>query len=218
MNYAIVTAAGKGIRFGGNKALYPLRNKPLLAWALSNFQMNSSIDEIVVTVPQNDPLEAFENICMAENIAKARFVRGGATRSESVRNAFSTMKDMDGVVLIHDAARPLVSMSLIERILEAASKYGAAIPVLPINETVKEVAGDRIVRTIPREHLFVAQTPQGFRSALLASAYSTIGDRSVTDEAMLVEMAGQEVYVLNGERTNIKITEASDIQIAESFL
>jgi 2-C-methyl-D-erythritol 4-phosphate cytidylyltransferase len=218
MNYAIVTAAGKGTRFGSNKSLHLLRQKPLLVWALSNFQTNSSIEEIVVTVPPDNPLDLFEKICDAENLNKARFVHGGQTRYESVRNAFDTIKDMDGIVLIHDAARPLVSKSLIDRILEATARHGAAIPVLPISETVKHVEGDLIVRTIPRENLFVAQTPQGFRTALLASAYSKIRNQSPTDEAMLVEMAGQEVHVVIGERENVKITEASDIQIAESFL
>jgi 2-C-methyl-D-erythritol 4-phosphate cytidylyltransferase len=218
MNYAIVTAAGQGTRFGGNKALHLLRNKPMLAWALSKFQLNSSIDEILVTVPPNASAEPFQKICAAEDFDKVRFVPGGETRYESVRKAFETILNREGIVLIHDAARPLVSMNLIARILEGVSKYGAAIPVLPINETVKQVEEGRVVRTIPRENLFVAQTPQGFRAALLASAYSKIEDRSVTDEAMLVEMAGQKVHVVNGERKNIKITEPSDIQMAESFL
>lgn len=218
MNFAIVTAAGKGTRFGSDKAFHLLRDKPLLAWALTNFERNASIDEIVVTVPRNGSMEPFEKVCASENFTKARFVQGGETRYDSVRNAFASIHDPNGIILIHDAARPLVSMSLIDRVLEAVRQYGAAIPVLPITETVKQVDGDRIVRTIPRDRLCIAQTPQGFRAELLASAYSKIADRNLTDEAMLVEMAGYDVHVLSGERRNLKITEASDIQIAESYL
>jgi 2-C-methyl-D-erythritol 4-phosphate cytidylyltransferase len=218
MTYAIVTAAGKGTRFGANKALHRLRERPLIAWALSNFQNNASINEIIVTVPPDGPLELFESVCLSENFTKVRFVWGGETRYDSVRNAFATINDSDAIVLIHDAARPLVSMNLINRILHAVKEYGAVIPALPVIETVKQVEKDRIVRTVPREGLFVAQTPQGFRGELLASAYSKIVDRNVTDEAMLVELAGYVVHIVSGERKNMKITEPSDIQIAECFL
>jgi 2-C-methyl-D-erythritol 4-phosphate cytidylyltransferase len=219
MNYAIVTAAGKGNRFGGNKALHPLRGRPLLAWAVSNFEKHHSVGEIVVTVPPDQETAArFREICGIENFTKVRFVTGGETRYHSVRNAVFSIQDANGILLIHDAARPLLSMTLLESVLEATTQYGAVVPVVPVSETVKEVQKGSVVRTVSREHLFLAQTPQGFRMDILASAYSKIEDATVTDEAMLVELAGYEVHVVSGEKRNIKITEGPDIRIAESFL
>ncbi len=218
MNYAIVTAAGKGTRFGGNKALYPLQNKPLLAWSLSIFENSLSIDEIYVAIPSGAEEAPYRRICSDEGFTKVKFVQGGETRYDSVRNAFLSLKPSEGVVMIHDAARPLLSPELFQRVFDATIAYGAAIPVLPVSETVKEVESEWVVRTMPRENLFTAQTPQGFQSDVLKAAYSKINDNRVTDEAMLVEMAGFRVHVVKGERKNIKITEASDIKLAECFL
>jgi 2-C-methyl-D-erythritol 4-phosphate cytidylyltransferase len=109
-------------------------------------------------------------------------------------------------------------MELIERVIQAAEQYGAAIPVLRINETVKEVEGGQILRTIPRERLFLAQTPQAFRAGILKDAYSKITDKNVTDEAMLVELAGHMVHVVDGEPGNMKITTSFDIRIAECWI
>lgn len=218
MNYSIVTAAGQGIRFGSRKALYPLQNRPLLAWALSSFERSASIGEIIVTIPRGDSHDPYRRICTEEGFQKVRFIDGGETRYHSVRNAFLSIERPEGFVLIHDAARPLLSLDLVQRVIDATEKFGAAIPVLPVSDTVKEVEGDRIVRTIEREKLFLAQTPQGFRAEILVAAYSKMKDNNFTDEAMLVEMAGYDVHVVKGEQKNIKITEASDIRLAEFYL
>lgn len=218
MNTAIVTAAGQGIRFGGRKALHRLKDRTLLAWALSNFEKAENVGEIIVTIPSDDTDETYRRIFAAEKFHKVRLVKGGETRYESVRNAFEALKTPGGIILIHDAARPLVSMDLIERVTHTAEQYGAAIPILPINETVKEVEGGQVLRTIPRERLFLAQTPQAFRAGILKDAYSKITDKSVTDEAMLVELAGHMVHVVDGEPRNMKITTAFDLRIAECWI
>ena len=211
-NYAIVTAAGKGTRFGSNKALYPLLGKPLLVWSLEVF--SKVVDEIWITCPENFHEEyrvagsGFHNV---------NFISGGETRYKSVRRAFEVLGS-DGIVLIHDAARPLLSRDLVERVMRATTEYGAAIPVLPVTDTVKEVEDERIIRTVPREHLYLAQTPQGFRCALLKDAYSKVEGTDLTDEAMIVELAGHPVHCVPGERTNLKITEPSDIALAEFYL
>ncbi len=218
MNYAIVTAAGKGSRFGEKKTLHLLNEKPLLSWSLRVLEEAPEIAEVIVTFAPDDSEEAYKKVCRDENFKKARFVAGGDTRYDSVRNAFFSLKEEKGIVLIHDAARPLLSRELLLRVLEATQKHGAALPVLPITETVKEVEGEQVARTLSREKLFVAQTPQGFRVELLASAYAKIVDSNVTDEAMLVEMAGYRVHVVAGESRNLKITEPSDIRVAETYL
>jgi 2-C-methyl-D-erythritol 4-phosphate cytidylyltransferase len=210
--YAIVTAAGKGMRFGGNKALCPLLGKPLLAWSLDVFA--KIVDQMVITFPEGSE-EAYRSA--AFGFHNVNFVSGGETRYDSVRKAFESLT-AGSVVLIHDAARPLVSPDLVERVLSAAAKHGAVVPVLPVMETVKEVTGDRIDRTIPRDRLYVAQTPQGFRFEILADAYSKVVRNDATDESMLVESAGHEVYCVKGEPRNLKITEPSDITLAEFYL
>ena len=218
MNYAIVTAAGKGTRFGDRKTLHLLNGKPLLSWSLRVFEEAPEITEVVVTFAPDGSEEEYKRICTDENYKKPRFVAGGDTRYDSVRNAFFSIKDQKGIILIHDAARPLLSRELLLRVLAATEKHGAALPVLPITETVKEIEGEQIVRTLGREKLFVAQTPQGFRIELLASAYAKIKETSITDEAMLVEMAGYGVHVVAGDHRNLKITERSDIKVAETYL
>jgi 2-C-methyl-D-erythritol 4-phosphate cytidylyltransferase len=218
MTHAIVTAAGKGIRFGDKKTLHLLNGKPLLSWSLRVLEEAPEITDVIVTFPADDSAEAYKRICEVNNYKKVRFVAGGDTRYDSVRNAFFSLKDPQGIILIHDAARPLLSRELLLRVLVAAEKHGAAVPVLPISETVKEIEGEMIVRTLPREKLFVAQTPQGFRVELLAEAYGKIKDSNVTDEAMLVEMAGYSVHAVAGDHRNLKITERSDIRVAEIYL
>jgi len=211
-NYTIITAAGKGTRFGGNKALYPLRGKPLLVWSLEVF--SKLVDLIVVTFPEGSE-DAYRSV--ASTFHNVKFVSGGETRFESVRKAFESLKP-GRIVLIHDAARPLVSPALVERVLIATEKHGAVVPVLPVTETVKEVEKDHVKRTVPRERLYLAQTPQGFRYDILADAYSRSERNDMTDESMLVESAGHEVFCIKGERRNLKITEPSDTALAEFYL
>jgi 2-C-methyl-D-erythritol 4-phosphate cytidylyltransferase/2-C-methyl-D-erythritol 2,4-cyclodiphosphate synthase len=211
-NHAIITAAGKGSRFGGNKALHLLSGKPLLVWSLEIF--SKLVDEIVVTYPEGDQRQFSEVVSTFHNV---KLISGGETRFRSVRKGFESL-NANGVVLIHDAARPLVSNSLVERILHSATEKGAVIPVLPVSDTVKEVEKDRIVRTIARDRLMLAQTPQGFHSSILAEAYSRVQNQDVTDEAMLAELAGIEVFCIPGEVANLKITEHSDITLAEFYL
>jgi 2-C-methyl-D-erythritol 4-phosphate cytidylyltransferase len=211
-NYAIITAAGKGSRFGSLKALYPLRGKPLLVWSLEVF--SKIADQIVVTFPPGSE-ESFRAATLAFH--NVNYISGGETRFLSVKKAVESLQGK-GIVLIHDAARPLVSHKLVEQVLLAAEQSKAAIPVLPVAETVKEVIGNVIERTIPRDRLYVAQTPQAFDLEILNSAYASAERNDYTDEAMLVEFAGQNVFCVPGERRNIKITEPFDIRIAETLL
>jgi 2-C-methyl-D-erythritol 4-phosphate cytidylyltransferase len=154
---------------------------------------------------------------------KVELVSGGKTRFHSVKNGFqslSPLSDTD-IVLIHDAARPLITASLVRNVLRKAADRGSAVPVLPIQETVKEIEGDTVLRTLLRDRLFISQTPQGFQYAILKKAYEKAEEedsRTFTDEATMVERAGFVVAIVPGEKQNIKITELSDLKIAGYFL
>jgi 2-C-methyl-D-erythritol 4-phosphate cytidylyltransferase len=135
-------------------------------------------------------------------------VEGGERRQDSVANAFGAVAPSSQIIVIHDAARPLVSSALIERTIDAASKHGAAIAALQARDTVKRTDGSRIIRgTIPREEVFLAQTPQAFRVGVLRDALALASTASdATDEAMLAEQAGHSVYLVDGDPRNLKIT------------
>ena len=200
------------MRFGANKALYPLRGKPILLWSLEKF--SKLVDEVVVTYSKEEERSFVSAISSFHNV---KLISGGETRFDSVRKGFDSISD-EGIVLIHDAARPVVSTNLIEIILQSLEHNRAVIPVIPVTDTVKEVNADRIVRTIERQRLGLAQTPQGFHTSVLADAYARVQNREVTDEAMLIELAGIEVFFVLGETSNLKITEPSDIALAEFYL
>ena len=146
-----------------------------------------------------------------------RGVIGGATRSESVRNGLAQVPDDADIVVVHDAARPLAAPALFGAVIDAV-KAGAdaAIPVVPLSDTVKRIDGERVVETVDRSSLVAVQTPQAFRADMLRKAHAAGGE--ATDDAALVEAIGGTVVVVEGEHTNIKITTPDDLRIAEALL
>jgi 2-C-methyl-D-erythritol 4-phosphate cytidylyltransferase len=225
MNFAIVAAAGEGTRFEGTvaKQLYPLKRKPLLFWSLNALESEGEIDQIIIVHPPGDDDSAYRSLVTKGALKKIRLVSGGKTRFQSVWNGFKSISEGSehDIVLIHDAARPLPSSALIKSVLRKTVDRGSAVPVLPIQETVKEIEGDAILKTLPRERLFVSQTPQGFQYGILKKAYEAAREqegRNFTDEAMMVERAGFVVAIVPGEKGNIKITERGDLEMAEYYL
>ncbi len=223
MNFAIIAAGGKGVRFQSttSKQLLPLKGRPVLSWTLQPFLKTREIAEIILAYPQDEAESEYRKILEQENAPRVQLVKGGETRYRSVRNAFEKIANAkrEDLVLIHDAARPLLPLTLLKTLIETATKKGAVIPVIALQETVKEVTEDQIVRTVPRENLFLAQTPQVFQYWILATAYASNHESSdLTDEAILVEKAGFYVSVVKGERRNIKITEPSDLELVEFYL
>jgi len=223
MNFAIIAAGGKGTRFQSttSKQLLPLMGRSVLAWTLQSFLKSKEIDEIILAYPQDESESEYRKILEQENAPKIQLVKGGDTRYRSVRNAFEkiTNAKREDLVLIHDAARPLLPHILLKSLIETANKKAAVIPVVPMHETVKEVTEHQIVRTVPREHLFLAQTPQVFQYWILETAYGSNHEpAAATDEAILVEKAGFYVSVINGDRRNIKITEPADLELVEFYL
>jgi 2-C-methyl-D-erythritol 4-phosphate cytidylyltransferase len=215
---AIIVAAGEGQRMGGvEKVFAPINGRPALARVLDTFQKCKKIDRIVVVMSAKN-IGACRKMVEAEGWTKVKdIVPGGKRRQDSVSEGLNQVKDADWVV-IHDGARPLVTIDLIERGLVAAQETGAAAAAVPVTDTIKEVQDGEIVsRTLRRQNLRAIQTPQVFRNDVIKNAYkSAAGD--VTDDAALAEKAGYRVKLYMGAYANIKITTPDDLAVAEALL
>ena len=214
---AIIPAAGRGVRLGGPvpKQYRLLNGRPILWHTLRRFEECPHVDSVILVVRADDRDLLGESVLQAGGLAKLRHVvDGGAERRDSVRSGLEATSGDDGILLVHDAVRPLVSDALIGRVVAAAVQYGAAIPALPGVETVKEVEDSRVVSTPDRDRLWFAQTPQGFRrEVLLTAMQKRHSGPPATDEAMAVEQAGEcAVHVVEGERDNVKITTEADME------
>ncbi len=214
---ALVVAAGAGRRFGGRKQFAVLRGRPVVEWALEAFQAHGAVDDIVLVLPDEKDGERYR-----DRFGKiSSVVRGGRRRQDSVLEGFRAVAaDRAGIVLVHDGARPLVSPALIGRVIAGALQCGAAVPVVPLEDTVKEIRDDRIAATVGRASLVRAQTPQGFLHGLLQQALETARKDgfSGTDESMLVERLGVPVIQVEGDPRNLKITTPLDLRIAEALV
>jgi len=210
---AIIAAGGRSSRFGGTqpKQLSMLAGVPILKRTVDAFLQGYAFDEVVVALPSElavNPPSYLDSVIVVE---------GGERRQDSVANAFRAVAPSSQIIVIHDAARPLVSSALIERTIDGALKHGAAIAALQARDTVKRSDGSRLIRgTIAREEVFLAQTPQAFRVGVLRDALALASTASdATDEAMLAEQAGHSVYLVEGDPRNLKITTRDDLDIAE---
>ena len=194
------------------------QSKPILLRAAEAFEA-SSVDALVVVVPGDRTQEARR---ILDGLRKpCQVVAGGERRQDSVMQGLRLAPaGFDGVVLVHDAARPLLEPALIDAVAAAARDSGAAIPVLGLADTIKRVQDGRVVETLDRSVLFAAQTPQGFRISLLLAAYqkAEADAATVTDEAMAVERLGAPVAVVPGSARNRKLTTPEDLAWAESEL
>lgn len=216
---AIVLAAGRGTRLQVStpKVYLPLRKKPILQYSLECFAERDAVSEIIAVIHPDDN-ELFQKT--VPKLAKPlRVVHGSAQRQDS---ALAGVQAATGeYVLVHDAARPLVSGELIERVIEAMKTHGAAVPVLPVPHSLKRVSEGFITADLDRTELCYAQTPQGFRRELLLSALERAcrANRYFTDEAgALLAMNGMRVKTVEGDPRNIKITTAADVKLAECLL
>jgi 2-C-methyl-D-erythritol 4-phosphate cytidylyltransferase len=217
---AIVAAAGAGTRLGrGSKALVRLNGRTALARAVELFLSLDEVARIAVVGPP-DQLELVRREVEALRPARPVSVcAGGATRQQSVRAGLKALEGCD-CVLVHDAARPLASPALVRRVLAAALHAGAAIPGVPPRDAVKRVEGGRLVESLDRSRLVLAQTPQGFHYQLLERAHFQAADAGLVgdDDAQLVAAAGYAVAVVAGEPTNLKLTTAEDLALLEALL
>ena len=218
--WALLVAAGAGERLGEErpKAFVGLGELPLLAEPLRRLDESPWVDAIVVAVP---PGWEEPSILLAEELSAGKVVAavtGGATRAESVRAALAEVGDDALVVLVHDAARPLVTDAVIERVLgPLAAGWDGVVPALPLVDTVKTVDGDRVTSTPAREKLVAVQTPQAFPAATLRAAYA--GDLAgATDCSSLVEARGGRVAWVEGDPRLLKVTSRADLELVASWL
>jgi len=218
--WAVLAAAGSGERLGLDrpKAFANLRVRPLLAEPLERLDASGWVDAIVVAVPAGWEEPA---ILLAEEVGAGKVVAavtGGATRADSVRAAVEEVPDDAAIILVHDAARPLVDDAVIERVLRPlAEGWHGAVPALPMADTVKRIRGTEVVETVDRSDLVAAQTPQAFLADVLRTALG--GDvAGATDCASLVEAADGRVAVVPGDRRLVKVTEPDDLELVASML
>jgi 2-C-methyl-D-erythritol 4-phosphate cytidylyltransferase len=210
MAVALVVAAGRGERLGTPvpKAFVMLAGRPMVEWSIAALRGVAAIEQIVVALPPG-----------VDAPAGTIGVPGGEQRSHSVRAALAAAAD-DEVVLVHDAARPLVSASLARACLDALGDADAANAAAPVTDTIKECADGRVQRTLDRSRLWAVQTPQVFRREALAQALAAPHDAlaAATDDASLVEALGGTVRVVEAPRENLKVTTALDLRVAELLL
>ena len=218
--WAILVAAGSGERLGGDrpKAFAGLGSRPLVAESLERLDLSDWVDAIVVVAPAGweEP-----TILLAEELVASKVtsvVTGGETRAESVRSALAEVPDDALVVLVHDAARPLVDDAVLDRLVGRLGEgFDGVVPVLPLSDTVKRVDGGVVTETVPRDDLVAVQTPQVFLADRLRSAYA--GDLAgATDCASLVERSGGRIGIVAGDPRLLKVTTADDLALAERLL
>jgi len=216
---AIIAAGGRGQRLGGvrPKQFLEIGGRAVLERSVAAFLGHPQVDDIVVALPAD--LAGDPPAYLRGTAKPLRIVAGGERRQDSVANAFRAIGDRAEVIVIHDAARPFASAALIGRTIAAAAESGAALAALPARDTVKQGEGGLVRATLPRESIFLAQTPQAFRRDVLRDALA-LGDQGAdaTDEAALAERAGHAVRLVEGEASNIKITTVDDLRIAEALL
>ncbi len=213
---AIIVAGGRGTRLGADrpKQLLEIGGRSMLQWSAGAFDAHPSVGEIVVVLPKG-----LLPVDIEAQKGRLAFAEGGERRQDSVASGFAASSAAADIVLVHDAARPFVSGALISRVIEAAAAHGAAVPARRASDTVKRApaGGGQVLETIPRETIWLAQTPQGFRRDVLAAAMAGAGGADVTDEAMAAERAGYPVHVVEGDERNVKITTAEDLDRARKF-
>lgn len=220
---AIFPAAGASRRMGGgvNKNFLELMGEPILIRTLKTFSQVERVNFLIVVVAAQEVATVEKLLSAEKNLKPWRVVVGGSERQYSIANGLKLLPDAAQIILVHDAARPLISARLIDEVIDAAEKFGGAIAAVPLKDTIKVVDAEGFVRyTPPRRELVSVQTPQGFRRETLLQAYAQAEAENFlgTDDASLVERLGAKVKIVTGSYDNIKITTPEDLSVAESFL
>lgn len=220
----IIVAAGSASRMGGtNKITAPLAQKPVISYTLSSFQNHPLVNDIVL-VTKKDMILTLQKLTDECGFLKVTdIIEGGNCREDSVRIGFERLIKNENIktVLIHDGARPLVSKEVIDRVITAAEEFSAVVPAVPVKDTIKKIGTlGRVEQTIERNNLVNIQTPQGFSVETFKTALEKAGDNleKFTDDASIVEAAGNSVYTVMGDYKNIKITTPEDLILAKAYL
>ncbi len=216
-----MVAGGTGSRFGALKQFLPLAGTPVVAWSVR--AAHSVADGVVLVVPAADEAATVGGLPVPGSTGPAALgatsvVAGGTTRAGSVRAGLEAVPADAGVVVVHDAVRPLASAALFNAVVDAVRNGGAdgAVPVVPVADTLKRVVGNRVVATVDRDDLVAIQTPQAFAADALRAAHRDAGE--ATDDAGLLEAAGLVVLTVPGDPRNLKLTRPEDLALAEALL
>ncbi len=219
----IVVAAGRSERFGSDtpKQFAFVRGRPLLFYSLHAFETTPLVEAVVAVVPEGR--QTFVQREIVERFALRKvsaIVAGGERRQDSVWAGLGAAPPWCELVAVHDSARPLVNIEVVKAVLVTAERFGAAIPFLPVHDTIKEIEQGLVVRTLQRDRLVAVQTPQAFHYPLLLEAYRAAQEQGIvaTDDAALVERLGHSVHVVQGDPRTIKVTTPHDLVLVEQWL
>ena len=216
----IIPAAGRGSRFGGDKLACRIGGRYVLEYVIGAFIERPDVAVVVIARDAGARFPVLDALAAHPKLARCG---GGENRAESVLRGLEHLAQV-GIsaefVAIHDAARPAVSQELIDRVFDAARREGAAVPAVPVTDTIKRVSEGRVCETPPRRELVAVQTPQAMRREWLAAAYAawTAGLEALTDDVQLLEAAGRPVSVVPGDFTNLKVTRADDLEVLKRLL
>ena len=219
---AIIVAGGSGTRFGAElpKQFLELGGKPILMRSIEAFANSGNCPvDVIVTLP-SDQMDLWQRLCDRYGFGVPhRVVPGGETRWHSVKHALDSMGDVNEVdsIAVHDGVRPMVTADVICRTIEAARRDGAAVPVVALNDSVRQVVGEAS-HALDRSTLRAVQTPQAFDARLLLDAYSLPYQTTFTDDASVVEQLGHPITLVEGDPHNLKITRPMDLALAEYLL
>lgn len=216
--YAIIVAAGSGSRFGSQlpKQFCIMAGKPVLMHTVSRFRQVLP-DDNIITVLSPDMEKTWIEMCREYGFTPAKIAYGGETRWQSVKNALQMIPPEAGIIMVHDGARPLVSPELILRASILPSHTEAAVPTIPLTDSIRRLTGGGTSCHADRAGFVAVQTPQSFRAQLLRRAYALPYSPDMTDDASVAEAAGADITLIEGEPSNIKITNPGDITIAEAM-
>ncbi len=222
---AIITAGGAGKRFGTEgvpKQFISLSGKPIIVHSIKSFQSSELILEIIVVVPDRWVEYTQQEVVDKFNLSKvSKVISGGDERQESVEKGFLSISSKPEIVVVHDGVRPFVTVDLIEEVANEAAESGAAIAACPSTDTIKKSTTEQLIEsTLPRENIWLAQTPQAFKYALLEQAFEKASEDGYlgTDESLLVERIGKGVKLVKSSKHNIKITTPEDIELGELII
>ena len=216
--YINIVAGGSGSRMGSAtpKQFLELLGLPILMHTLKKFQQSISDREIILALPEKEQ-STWQSLCEKYHFdVPHQIVNGGESRFHSVQNALQKVKEKS-IVAIHDGVRPLVSETVINNCVQSAEKFGAAIPTLPMEDSIRKIS-DNGSQIADRSQFVLVQTPQCFQSEVILTAYQQEYQNSFTDDASVVEQLGHKIYLVEGNKENIKITTPEDLKMAEALV
>ncbi len=216
--FVLIAAGGTGKRTGSPlpKQFWPVMGKPILIYVFESFLKYSRDIHFVLALPEKHH-DTWEKLCIEHGVAlKHKVVAGGPTRFHSVKNGLKSIPG-GALVAIHDGVRPVVSLGLISSVFNYAQKFGNAIPVIPVNESVRQIEHG-LSQSLPRDQIRLVQTPQCFRTEIIKPAYNINYRDSFTDDATVLEHGGGRLFLVDGDPNNIKVTTTTDLVLAETLL